>query len=92
MVDRQQIHVDREAGELALGFGVRNAPSVDIAKIAKVCGFDWLFIDMEHGSLDLATAVQISVAAQAARTTPSLRAVTAARVSWSSRMPTPRGP
>jgi 2-keto-3-deoxy-L-rhamnonate aldolase RhmA len=30
----------------------------------KTGGFDWLFIDMEHNSMDIDTAVQISVTAQ----------------------------
>ena len=32
---------------------VRQARTVDIASIGKTCGFDWLFIDMEHGSHDI---------------------------------------
>jgi len=50
-------------GELALGVGVRLARTVDIAKAMATAGFDWLFIDMEHGSIDLDVAAQISVAA-----------------------------
>ena len=62
-----------EAGELALGMGVRMSRTVDIAKAMKTCGYDWLFIDMEHSSLDLDTAAQISVAAQSAGITPVVR-------------------
>ena len=62
-----------EAGELALGMGVRMWRTVDIAKAMKTCGYDWLFIDMEHSSLDLDTAAQISVAAQSAGITPIVR-------------------
>jgi 2-keto-3-deoxy-L-rhamnonate aldolase RhmA len=51
------------AGELALGCGIRLARTVDIARIMKACGYDWLFIDMEHGTLDLDTSVQMAVAA-----------------------------
>ena len=61
------------AGELALGVGLRQARTVDIGKIMKTCGFDWLFVDMEHGSLDVDTAVQICVAAQDAGITPIVR-------------------
>ena len=43
-------------GKLALGMGLRLSRSVDIATIAKTCGYDWLFIDMEHSSMDLDTA------------------------------------
>ena len=41
------------AGELALGMGLRQARTVDIATIAKTAGFDWIFIDMEHSSMDV---------------------------------------
>ena len=62
-----------EAGELALGIGLRQARTVDIGKAMKTCGYDWLFIDMEHNSMDLDTATQISVAAQDAGITPVVR-------------------
>ena len=62
-----------EAGELALGMGVRMSRTVDIAKAMKTCDYDWLFIDMEHSSLDLDTAAQICVAAQCAGITPIVR-------------------
>ena len=39
-----------ERGELSLGLGLRLARSVDIAKILKSSGYDFLFIDLEHGS------------------------------------------
>jgi 2-keto-3-deoxy-L-rhamnonate aldolase RhmA len=50
-----------EAGELALGVGLRQARTVDIAKIMKTAGYDFLFIDMEHNSvLERANIGQIS--------------------------------
>lgn len=60
-------------GDLAVGIGLRQARTVDIAKAMRTAGFDWLFIDMEHNSMDLDTAVQISVAAQDAGITPIVR-------------------
>ena len=62
-----------DAGELALGVGLRQARTVDIGKVMKTCGFDWLFIDMEHNSMDVDMAVQISVAAQETGITPIVR-------------------
>ncbi len=62
-----------EAGGLALGVGLRQARTVDIARAMKTAGFDWLFIDMEHNAMDLDTATQISVAAQDAGITPLVR-------------------
>lgn len=63
-----------KAGELSLGLGIRQARTVDIAKIAKVCGYDWLFVDLEHNTMDLDTAVDICVAALDAGITPIPRA------------------
>ncbi len=62
-----------EAGEIVLGAGIRNARTVDVAKAMKTAGFDWLFIDMEHSTIDADTAAQISVAAQDAGITPIVR-------------------
>ncbi len=62
-----------ELGELALGIGLRQARTVDIGKIMKTCGYDWLFIDMEHNSMSIDTAAQISVAAQDAGIAPIVR-------------------
>jgi 2-keto-3-deoxy-L-rhamnonate aldolase RhmA len=62
-----------EAGEVAIGVGLRQARTVDIGKIMKTCGFDWLFIDMEHNSMSIDMAAQISVAAQDAGITPIVR-------------------
>ena len=39
-----------EKGEVALGVGLRQARSVEIAKIMKLAGYDYLFIDLERGS------------------------------------------
>jgi 2-keto-3-deoxy-L-rhamnonate aldolase RhmA len=62
-----------ELGELALGVGLRQARTADIGKIMKTCGYDWLFIDMEHNSMSIDTAAQISVAAQDAGIAPIVR-------------------
>lgn len=62
-----------EAGRLALGFGLRQSRTVDVAKIAKTCGYDWLFVDLEHSSMDLDLASQICVAALDAGVTPLVR-------------------
>lgn len=61
------------AGDLSLGMGLRQARTVDIARIAHSCGFDWLFIDMEHNSMSLDTAAQIAMAALDAGITPLVR-------------------
>ena len=48
------------AGKLAIGLGVQQARTVAIAQIAKTSGFDWMFIDCEHSSMDLDTAAQVA--------------------------------
>jgi len=60
-------------GKLALGMGLRLSRSVDIATIGKTCGYDWLFIDMEHSSMDLDTAAQIAMASLPVGITPIVR-------------------
>ncbi len=62
-----------EQGEVTLGVGVRLSRTPDIGMIMKSCGFDWLFIDTEHGTLDLDTAAQISTAALHHGITPVVR-------------------
>jgi 2-keto-3-deoxy-L-rhamnonate aldolase RhmA len=61
------------AGELSLGMGLRQARTVDIARIARSCDYDWLFIDMEHNSMSVDMAAQISAAALDAGITPLVR-------------------
>ena len=60
-------------GGIAIGMGLRLARSVDIATIAKTCGYDWLFIDMEHNSMSVDTAAQIAAAAPGLGITPLVR-------------------
>ncbi|HEX3863732.1 MAG TPA: aldolase/citrate lyase family protein [Stellaceae bacterium] len=62
-----------DAGEMALGVILRQARTVDIAPVMQACGFDWLFLDLEHNSMDLDTAVQIAVAALGAGIAPIAR-------------------
>ncbi|MEM9148826.1 MAG: aldolase/citrate lyase family protein, partial [Pseudomonadota bacterium] len=61
------------AGDLALGVGLRGARTVEIARAMKTAGFDWLFIDMEHNTMSLDDACNISVAAQAEGIAPIVR-------------------
>jgi 2-keto-3-deoxy-L-rhamnonate aldolase RhmA len=46
---------------------------VDIASAAATCGFDWLFIDMEHNAMSVDTAAQIAAAAPGMGVTPIVR-------------------
>lgn len=61
------------AGQLSLGVGVRGLRTGEIAPIMKSAGFDWLFIDLEHGPSSVETAFTISVAAIGAGIVPIVR-------------------
>ncbi len=61
------------SGKIAIGMGLRLSRTVDIATIGKTCGYDWLFIDMEHNSMDVDTAAQIAMAALPLGITPIVR-------------------
>jgi len=62
-----------QQGELALGMGVRGMRGVEVGRIMKSAGYDFLFIDLEHGATSVETAFQISVAALDAGIAPLIR-------------------
>src|ERR1051325_5959997 len=62
-----------EAGQLSLGVGIRMTRSVEIAKAMAAAGFDWLFLDMEHGVMSLESCAQIATAALDAGIAPIAR-------------------
>jgi 4-hydroxy-2-oxoheptanedioate aldolase len=60
------------AGEPAHGCSVM-VPSPQMVEMVGHAGFDWVLIDMEHGSIDLETAELMIMAAEAAGVTPIVR-------------------
>lgn len=62
-----------EADEVSLGVGIRHARVIDIATQMKGCGFDWLFLDLEHSTMPVDMAAQISMAALDCGITPIVR-------------------
>src|SRR5580692_2145311 len=62
-----------EKDQLSLGVGVRMTRSVEIAAAMASAGFDWLFLDMEHGTMSLDACAQIASAALEAGITPIAR-------------------
>ncbi|MET0481995.1 MAG: aldolase/citrate lyase family protein [Aestuariivirgaceae bacterium] len=62
-----------QKNELAVGIGVRLVRNVDVIKVMKAAGFDWLVLDLEHGSLSIETACEIAVAAQDSGIAPIVR-------------------
>ncbi|MEE9276154.1 MAG: aldolase/citrate lyase family protein [bacterium] len=60
-------------GKVTLGAGIRLARTVEAGMAMKACGYDWLFIDTEHGPLTLDSASQVSIAALRQGVTPIVR-------------------
>src|ERR1700676_5275752 len=50
-------------GEPLLSLGIRNARTPEIVRIAKTAGFGIVWIDLEHSSISIDCAVQISATA-----------------------------
>jgi 4-hydroxy-2-oxoheptanedioate aldolase len=61
------------AGRLSLGVGVRGLRTGEIAPMMKSAGFDWLFIDLEHGPSSIETASSLAVAGLGAGIVPIVR-------------------
>lgn len=61
------------AGQPAIGFGVNHMRSVSVPMLARTAGFDWLFIDMEHGAFSVQEATQLCIAALPVGITPIVR-------------------
>jgi 2-keto-3-deoxy-L-rhamnonate aldolase RhmA len=62
-----------KAGGLALGLGVHHLRTAATGMIGEAAGFDWLFIDAEHGAFSEDQATQIALAALPTGCTPIVR-------------------
>jgi len=62
-----------EAGELVLCLAINQMRSMEAPMIAARCGFDAIFVDLEHSATSLETAASICVAALSAGITPIAR-------------------
>ena len=56
----------------AIGMMV-SMPSVATTQILAAAGFDWLFFDMEHGPIDIASVHAMVTATQGTRAAPIVR-------------------
>lgn len=61
------------AGERAIGLGVSLLRGAAVPMLAKSAGYDWIFIDREHGSLTEDDAAQLCLAALPHGITPIVR-------------------
>ena len=65
-----------DGGQVGLCLGVRQARTPDIAQMAAACGFDALYIDLEHSTASLDVTSAICIAARGAGVTPLVRVPT----------------
>jgi 2-keto-3-deoxy-L-rhamnonate aldolase RhmA len=63
----------RAGKELALGLGVHHLRGSAVPMLAKAAGFDWLFIDAEHGFISAPEIAQICLAALPMGVVPIVR-------------------
>lgn len=61
------------AGQRAIGFGVHHLRGPAVGALAAAAGFDWIFVDMEHGAMSVDQASAICIAAQGQGVTPIIR-------------------
>jgi len=62
-----------KAGQLTLCMAVNQMRSAEVPMIASACGFDAIFIDMEHSATSLETTAMLCVAALQSEVTPIVR-------------------
>ena len=60
-------------GDTVLGFGVRLTRTIEVVNLVAACGYDWLFIDLEHAPTSVETAADLCTAALAAGIAPLAR-------------------
>lgn len=63
----------RSGKELALGLGVHHLRGAAVPLLAKAAGYDWLFIDAEHGAISTPEISQICLAALPMGVVPIVR-------------------
>jgi 2-keto-3-deoxy-L-rhamnonate aldolase RhmA len=62
------------AGKLQLGIALWQLRSAEIARVYAAVGFDWIFLDTEHGGFDVETVQDICRVANLANIAPIVRA------------------
>src|SRR5260370_16354600 len=72
-VVRNEMKRRMAAGEQVASLNVNRWKSVDIAEIAALAGFEWLFLDIEHSVLSEEVAGQIAMMALRVGVTPIAR-------------------
>ena len=62
-----------QSGAIAAGMGAKLVSSAELAPLMRAAGFDWLFIDLEHGKFSVETACELATAALGAGIAPICR-------------------
>ena len=62
-----------KSGRVALGLIVKLHAGVEMAKIAKACDHDFLFVDMQHGAMSIESAIALCHASLDTGVTPLVR-------------------
>ena len=62
-----------EAGRVVKGLALQQLRSAEIPRLLAAAGFDYLFVDMEHGGFNLETVQDVVAAASQAGITPLVR-------------------
>ncbi|WP_028219684.1 HpcH/HpaI aldolase family protein [Paraburkholderia oxyphila] len=70
---RNRVKEKLSAGRTVLSMTVTYGRGSEIARVAQAAGFDTLYVDLEHSTMDLRDAGQICLAAQACGVTPLMR-------------------
>jgi 2-keto-3-deoxy-L-rhamnonate aldolase RhmA len=61
------------SGEVSVGFGIQHLRGTAAPLLAKAAGYDWLFIDTEHGALSTDDVSQLCLSSLAAGIAPIVR-------------------
>ena len=72
-VVRNSLKQKLAAGGVSPGLGIRTVRSAEIGRIMKTAGFEWLFIDLEHGPSSVESAFAMCVGALDAGIAPIVR-------------------
>jgi 2-dehydro-3-deoxyglucarate aldolase/4-hydroxy-2-oxoheptanedioate aldolase len=69
-----QVKQALRAGKLQLGIALWQLRSAEIARVYAAAGFDWIFLDTEHGGFDIETVQDICRVANLVNIAPVVRA------------------
>ncbi|MBT6220331.1 MAG: aldolase [Rhodospirillaceae bacterium] len=72
-VVKNQVKKRLAEGKIVASLNVSRLRTVEIPQIAKACGFQWIFIDLEHSTMDLDVAGQVCAASLPTGVSPIVR-------------------